>query len=94
MAEFHTACHICHGSCIACVTVEDGIVTRIRPDPQGVFNTGRMCPKGLASRELIYHPDRLTQPLKRVGKRGEGKFQPISWEEAYDIIAENLLAIE
>lgn len=91
---FHTACHICHGSCIACVTVEDGKVTDIRPDPEGVFNRGRMCPKGLFSKELIYHPDRLTYPMKRVGKRGEGKFERITWDEAYDIIATNLLRIE
>ena len=91
---FHTACHICHGSCIACVTVEDGTVTDIRPDPKGIFNTGRMCPKGLFSKEMMYHPDRLTYPMKRVGARGEGKFQRITWDEAYDIIAENLLRIE
>ncbi len=89
-----TACHLCHGSCIACVTVEDGRVMEIRPDPEGVFNTGRMCPKGLCSRELIYHPDRLKYPMKRVGPRGEGRFERISWEEAYNIIAENLLRIE
>ncbi len=91
---FRTACHVCHGSCIACVTVEDGKVTDIRPDPEGFYNRGRMCPKGLFGKELIYHPDRLLHPMKRVGARGEGKFEPISWEEAYDIIAENLLRIE
>ncbi len=90
----HTACHLCHGSCIAEVTVSDGKVTKIRPDPKGVFNTGRMCPKGLHSMELIYNPDRLQYPMKRVGQRGERKFQRITWDEAYDIIAENLLRIE
>ena len=91
---YRTACHICHGSCIARVTVTEGRVTEIRPDPEGIFNTGRMCPKGLASKELIYHPDRLTHPMKRVGPRGTGAFQRISWDEAYDIIAENLLRIQ
>ncbi len=91
---YRTACHICHGSCIAKVTVEDGEVTRILPDPDGVFNTGRMCPKGLFSRELMYHPDRLTYPMKRVGERGEGRFERITWDEAYDIVTENLLRIE
>lgn len=97
MAEkkvIHTACHLCHGSCIAEVTVENDTVTSIRPDPKGVFNTGRMCPKGLLSLELIYNKNRLQYPMKRVGKRGEGKFQKITWDEAYDIIAENLLRIE
>ena len=91
---YRTACHICHGSCIAQVTVEDGKVTKIRPDPEGVFNTGRMCPKGIYSKELIYHPDRLTHPMKRIGPRGSGQFEQITWDEAYDIIAENLLRIE
>ena len=89
-----TACHICHGSCIAEVTVEDGRVTKIRPAPDGIMNKGRMCPKGLASLELIYNPDRLLHPLKRIGGRGEGKFEQITWDEAYDIISTNLLAIE
>ena len=74
---YKTACHICHGSCIAEVTVEDGTVTQIRPDPEGIMNKGRMCPKGLFSKELIYNPDRLLRPMKRVGRRGEGKFEPI-----------------
>ena len=75
---YRTACHICHGSCIAQVTVEDGKVTKIRPDPEGVFNTGRMCPKGIFSKELIYHPDRLTHPMKRIGPRGSGQFEQIT----------------
>lgn len=91
---YRTACHVCHGSCIALVTVTDGRVTDIQPDPEGVFNRGRMCPKGLCGQELLYHPDRLTHPMKRVGKRGEGYFERITWDEAYDIIAENLLRIE
>ena len=90
----HTACHICHGSCVACVTVEDGRVTGIRPDKDGVFNKGRMCVKGIRSMDLIYNPRRLLHPMKRVGPRGTGEFEQISWEEAYGIIAENLLRIE
>ena len=74
--------------------MEDGRVTQIRPDPDGIMNKGRMCPKGLFSRDLIYNPDRLLYPMKRVGERGEGKFERITWDEAYDIIAEKLLAIE
>lgn len=91
---YRTACHVCHGSCIAEVTVTDGKVTKICPDPDGILNKGRMCPKGIAGIEMCYHLDRLTYPMKRVGQRGEGKFQRISWDEALDIIAENLLKIE
>lgn len=91
---FRTACHVCHGSCIVQVKVTDGRVEKISPDPRGVFNTGRMCPKGLYSKELIYNKDRLLHPLKRVGPRGSGQFQRITWEEAYGIIRENLQRIE
>jgi anaerobic selenocysteine-containing dehydrogenase len=49
-----------------------------------------MCSKGLAFQQLVYHPDRVKYPLKRVGKRGEGKWQRISWDEAFDTIVNKL----
>jgi len=49
----------------------------------------RICLRGLASLDITYHPDRIKYPMKRVGERGEGKFERITWEEAYDIIVEN-----
>ena len=84
-----TACRACHGGCGALVTVEDGVVTRIVPDPDSPLSRGRMCPKGLAGIDLLYNPDRLKYPLKRAGERGEGKWQRISWDEALGIVAEN-----
>jgi len=48
----------------------------------------RICLRGLSSLDITYHPDRLKFPMKRVGERGEGKFERISWEEAFDIIAD------
>lgn len=89
-----TACRNCHGGCGVLVTVTDGVAVQIRPDPDSPLSLGKMCPKGLAGLELLYHPDRLNYPLKRIGERGEGKWQRISWDEAYDIIADKLLAIE
>jgi Tat-targeted selenate reductase subunit YnfE len=52
--------------------------------------TVRACLRGRSIRRRINHPDRLNYPMKRVGKRGEGKFERISWEEALDTIAANL----
>ncbi len=49
----------------------------------------RICLRGLSSLDITYHPDRLKYPMKRVGERGEGKFERISWEEAYDEIVKN-----
>jgi anaerobic selenocysteine-containing dehydrogenase len=52
-----------------------------------------MCSKGLAFQHLVYHPDRVTHPLKRAGDRGEGNWQRISWDEALDTIADRYRAI-
>ena len=53
----------------------------------------RICLRGLSSLDITYHPDRLQYPLKRVGKRGEGKFKRISWDEALDFIADKFKKI-
>ncbi|MFC1953789.1 molybdopterin-dependent oxidoreductase, partial [Chloroflexota bacterium] len=65
-------------------------IAGIEGDPESPFSRGSMCSKGLAAPQLVYHPDRVTKPLKRTGKRGEGKWQPISWDEALDTIAGKL----
>jgi len=85
-----TLCRSCHGSCVAEVTLEDGAPVRIVPDKASPLSRGRMCPKGLAGIELLYHPDRLRYPLKRIGERGEGKWERIDWEEAYSILIEKI----
>ncbi len=73
--------------------VKDGKIIRIEGTPEHPFNHGKLCTKGSALRNYVYRADRLKTPLKRVGERGEGKFEPISWDEAFDMIAENLLKI-
>jgi len=73
------------------VHVKEGKVVKIEGDPQPPFLSGGMiCPKGMAYKQITYHPDRLKYPLKRVGERGEGKWQRISWDEALDTIADKL----
>jgi len=54
-------------------------------------NQGRLCPRAFAAPQWVYSPQRLTHPLRRVGQRGEGKFQRIGWDEALDIIANRLV---
>ena len=85
-----STCGLCQIGCSILVHVEDERVVRVEGDPEGPLNEGVLCPKGLASLEYLYHPDRLRHPLKRVGERGEGKWQPIGWEEALDIVASRL----
>ena len=80
-------CRGCHGGCGVLVHVRDGRVVKIEGDPDFPTNRGTMCSKGLAYHQLVYHPDRLIHPLRRSGKKGEGTWQRISWEEALDTIA-------
>jgi hypothetical protein len=61
-------------------------VVCVEGDPNHPFNQGRLCAKGLAIPQYMYHPNRVTHPLKRVGERGEGKWKQITWDEAYDTI--------
>ncbi len=83
--------HNCGGRCLLRVYVRDGVIVRIDGDdrPADALDDPqlRACVRGRAYRRRQYHPDRLKFPLKRVGKRGEGKFERISWDEALDKIA-------
>jgi anaerobic selenocysteine-containing dehydrogenase len=80
-------CRGCHGGCGVLVHVKDGEVEKIEGDPESPISHGSLCSKGLAFKQLVYHPDRVIYPQKRVGKRGEGKWQRITWDEALDTIA-------
>jgi len=88
--EFRAACRGCHGGCVHILTVENGKVVKVRPDPDAPLNMGRGCEKGLTIIEQMYHPYRLLHPLKRNGPRGSGKWVQISWDEALDSIAGRL----
>ena len=84
-------CRMCHGGCGTLVYVKDGKVAKIAGDPDCPINHGTLCSKGLASTQLVYHPDRLTHPVKRIGPKGSGKWERISWDEALDTIAQRML---
>ncbi|EDS6428065.1 molybdopterin-dependent oxidoreductase [Salmonella enterica subsp. enterica] len=87
----------CGGKCDIRAHVSEGIVTRISTRPDNALDAQmpvmRACVRGRAYRKFVYHPDRLKYPMKRVGKRGEGKFERISWDEATTLIADNLKSI-
>jgi thiosulfate reductase/polysulfide reductase chain A len=74
-------CYQCKAECAIMVRVEDGCIKEIRGNPKA---RGKACVKGMAGISLEYDKDRLTRPLKRTGKRGEGKFEPVSWDEALE----------
>lgn len=87
-----TMCDICSPGmhCGINAYIKDGKVIKIEGTDGHPSNDGRLCTKGMANREYVYREDRILHPLRRVGKRGEGKFEEISWEEAYQEIAEKL----
>ncbi len=83
-----------HGGCSIIVGVKDNRIVKIKGDPEGFLNRGYVCVKGTVSHKRLTHPDRLTHPLKRIGDRGEGRWKPISWDEAIHEICENFNRIK
>ncbi len=84
-------CRMCHGGCGVLVYTKNGRVAKIAGDPDCPINHGTLCTKGIASAQLAYHPDRLTYPVQRIGKKGSSKWKRISWDTALDIIADRIL---
>jgi anaerobic selenocysteine-containing dehydrogenase len=85
-----TTCSICTRSCFVDAYIKDGTVIKVEGCSDPNFGGKPLCVKGQALRQYMYHQDRIKTPLKRIGPRGEGKFVPISWEEAYQEIAKKL----
>ncbi len=87
----------CHCSCLLKIIVEDGRVKRIEGDDFGDdlfgMHQSRPCLKGRSVHKRTYAPDRIKYPMRRVGKRGEGKFERISWEEAEDAVYKGFKSI-
>ena len=87
-------CGICSNRCIMDLTVSDGKIVSAAPKRQpGFEGCASPCPRGVCAADYEYRSDRILTPLRRVGARGEGKFEPISWDEALDQITEKLLAV-
>jgi anaerobic selenocysteine-containing dehydrogenase len=82
--------HDCPDTCAMLVTVEDGRAVRVAGDPDHPFTNGFLCTKVNRYVERTYHEDRLLYPMRRVGKKGRGEFERISWDEAIDEIARRL----
>ncbi len=80
----------CHGGCGVLAHIKDGKLVKLEGDPDHPWNQGRLCARALAMTQYMENPQRLRKPLKRVGPRGEGKFEEISWDEAYDLIEKKM----
>lgn len=84
-------CGVCPAGCGVEVHLADGKIDHLAPlrdHPQG-----GICPRGMAASEIVYSPDRLLFPMKRVGERGSGRFERIPWDQAYDGIVGGLKEI-
>ncbi len=89
-----TACGIVDGvRCGILAHVKNGVLVKVEPAEFPDPRFRHICARALCSTQFVYHPDRLKYPLKRAGKRGEGKWQRISWDEALDTIAKRLTVI-
>lgn len=88
-----SVCRSCHGGCGVLLHVQNGRLIKVQGDRESPLNHGRLCPIGTATLDLVYHPDRLQYPMRRVGARGSGRWERISWDEALDEISERLLDI-
>ena len=92
----HSACpHDCPSTCALEVELNlDGTIGRIHGARDNAYTAGVVCAKVARYAEREHHPDRLMRPLRRLGEKGEGRFEPISWDDALDIVAEQFLAAE
>ncbi|MFC2068088.1 molybdopterin-dependent oxidoreductase [Chloroflexota bacterium] len=82
-----STCELCSAGCGVLVHLRNGKPIRVEGDPNNPINKGALCVKGIASLEYLFHPDRLKHPIKRMGKKGQDKWQQISWDEALSTVA-------
>ena len=85
--------HDCPDTCALVTTVENGRAVRVQGNTEHPQTGGVLCTKVTRYPERVYHPERLLQPMRRVGPKGSGQFEPVGWDEALDAIAHRLSAI-
>jgi len=88
-----TLCEMCVNKCAAYARVENNVVTKLDPNPHFPKSRNMLCARGNAGIQALYDPDRLKYPLIRVGKRGDGKYKRVTWDEAYTYISEKMTKI-
>ncbi|MCH2182392.1 MAG: molybdopterin-dependent oxidoreductase [Mariniblastus sp.] len=86
-------CQLCSTVCGIVGHVKQGRLIKIEGNPKDPNSRGKLCARGQAGLNHLYHPERLLYPLKRVGQRGEGKWKRITWDQALDEIAARMKAI-
>jgi thiosulfate reductase/polysulfide reductase chain A len=89
-----TTCELCPNKCSVLAMLEGGRIHKLNPNPENPKSRDMLCARGNAAIQQVYDPDRLKQPLIRAGARGEGKWRPVSWEEAWDYTAKKLTEVK
>ncbi|HTG17674.1 MAG TPA: molybdopterin-dependent oxidoreductase, partial [Blastocatellia bacterium] len=89
-----STCGMCPAGCGIVVRTREHKANKIEGNPLHPVNRGALCARGQAGLEVLYNPDRITGPLKRVGERGEGKWQEITWDDAIKTLADKLREID
>jgi menaquinone reductase, molybdopterin-binding-like subunit len=89
-----STCGMCSAGCGIVVRTREHKANKIEGNPLHPVNRGALCARGQAGLQVLYNPDRIKAPMKRVGERGEGKWQEISWDEAIKTIATRLSEIK
>jgi len=85
-----SVCQLCPAGCGILVRVIGGRAVKIEGHPLNPNNQGRLCPRGQAGLQILYNPDRIKGPLRRIGERGSNEWQSISWDEALRLVADKL----
>src|ERR1700727_3565930 len=74
--------------------IKMGLAKKLEGNPQHPVNQGTLCARGQAGLQVLYHPDRITHPIKRTGARGSGEFQEITWDDAVKELSAHLAALQ
>jgi len=86
-------CNLCEAICGLELTVEGREVVRVRGNRADPLSRGHICPKGVAIADVYADPDRLRRPVRRVGEGADARWQEIGWDEAYDLVADNIARV-
>ena len=89
-----SSCEMCRNQCPVAVKVQDGKVVKVDGNPNDSAFGGVICARGQSAPTLLYDPQRLKKPMIRTGERGDGKFKEVSWNEAYQYIADKLKDVQ
>lgn len=88
--RINSTCLVCPSRCGVRARVVDGRLVHLDGNPLHPLSRGGLCPRGVAGVQTLYHPERLRQPLLRIGPRGGGSWRPLTWSSAIATLADRL----